>query len=275
MAEDPPVNASSLFDLTGRIALVTGGGSGIGFYICRALVANGAIVYTSSRKGDVLGKVADELTKMGPGKCIAIAGDLTSKKACDDLAAELRKHTKKLDILVNNAGMTWGAPMESFPENRWHDVFSLNVYTPYYLTVACLDMLKAANRGPYDPPRVVMIGSVAGITQNENMNNPSYAASKAAIHHLTKVMAAMLGPKGITVNCIAPGVFPSRMARFYTDNSEMRDATVSQIPLGRLGTPADIAGLILFMTSRGGAYLNGTVIPYDGGHSLASKNLKL
>jgi len=275
MAEDPLVNAASLFDLTGRIALVTGGGSGIGYYICRALVANGCKVYTSSRKGDVLTKVAQELTEMGPGSCTAIGGDLVNKKACDDLAAEIRKHESKLDILVNNAGTTWGAPILEFPEKKWNDVFALNVYTPFYLTLACLDMLKAANRGPFDPPRVVNVGSVGGMTQNEFMNNPSYSTSKAAVHHLTKVLAAILGPSGITVNCIAPGVFPSRMARFYTDNKEMRDATISSVPLGRFGTPADIAGIILFMVSRGGAYLNGVIIPYDGGTHLASKALKL
>jgi NAD(P)-dependent dehydrogenase (short-subunit alcohol dehydrogenase family) len=252
---------NEIFDVSGKTALVTGGSRGIGLMIARGLVQAGANVIVSSRKADDVKATADELATIG--SCQAIVADVSTPEGAAELAAAVREIHPSLDILVNNAGVVWGAPLEEFPAAGWDKVAHTNVEGVFHLTVALLPALRAA-AAPNDPARVINIGSIDGI-RTPSMENYSYSASKAAVHMLTRHLAKRLASEHITVNAIAPGPFESKMMAWVLDNPEMREAVEQEVPLGRVGSPEDIAGLTIFLASRAGAYLTGTVIPLDGG----------
>jgi NAD(P)-dependent dehydrogenase (short-subunit alcohol dehydrogenase family) len=248
-----------LFSIEGKVALVTGGSRGIGLMIARGYVEAGARVYISSRKKDVCEDVAAELSKSG--SCTALPADLSTEAEARRLAASLAKKEPALNILVNNAGANWGAPMAEYPDDAWDKVLALNVKSIFHLTRACLPALQKAAT-PGDPARVINIGSIDGL-RVPHLNTYAYSSSKAAVHHLTRVLANELGPKGITVNAVAPGPFESKMMAETLRN--FRDAIAASCPLGRIGEPEDMAGVAIYLASRAGAYVNGTVIPVDGG----------
>ena len=250
---------SDLFDISGKTALVTGGSRGIGLMIARGFVEAGAKVYISSRKAEVCDEVAAELSTAGT--CISLPADLSDDAECDRLAAAVAEREPALHILVNNAGATWGAPIAEFPASAFDKVLDLNVKAPFLLTRALLPQLEAA-ASPDDPARVINIGSIDGI-QVPMMETYSYSASKAAIHQLTRHLARHFGPRHITVNAIAPGPFESKMMAETLRN--FGDAIAKSSPLGRIGRPDDMAGTAIFLASRAGSYLTGTVIPVDGG----------
>jgi NAD(P)-dependent dehydrogenase (short-subunit alcohol dehydrogenase family) len=252
---------SDLFDVTGKTALVTGGSRGIGLMIARGLVLGGARVIVSSRKSADVQAAAAELA--GLGDCHAIPGDISTPDGARELAAATQERFEALDILVNNAGATWGAPLEEFPASGWEKVAHTNVEGVFHLTVALLGALRAAADRD-DPARVINIGSIDGL-RVPSTENYSYSASKAALHMLTRHLAKRLASEHITVNAIAPGPFESKMMAFLLENPDTRAAIESTIPLGRIGHPDDVAGLTLFLSSRAGAFLTGTVIPLDGG----------
>lgn len=250
---------SALFDVTGKVALVTGGSRGIGLMIARGLVDAGARVLISSRKEADLLATAQEIGAEG------IVADVSSQEGAVALARAVAERTDRLDVLVNNAGVTWGAPLEEFPQSGWDRVSHTNVEGIFHLTVALLPQLRAA-ASDEDPGRVINIGSVDGI-KVPMTENYSYSASKAAVHMLTRHLAKRLAGERITVNAIAPGPFESRMTAFLLDSEDGRAAVAGQVPLGRIGSDEDAAGLTIFLSSRAGAYLTGTVIPLDGGWS--------
>jgi NAD(P)-dependent dehydrogenase (short-subunit alcohol dehydrogenase family) len=250
-----------LFDVSGKTALVTGGGRGIGLMIARGLVQAGAQVVIASRKADDLEAAAAELR--ADGDCEAIQADLSTPEGAGALAAAVRAKWPALHILVNNSGASWGAPLEEFPASGWDRVIHTNVEGIFHLTVGLLPALRAA-AGAEDPARVINIGSVDGL-RVPLMENYSYSASKAAVHMLTRHLAKRLAGEHITVNAIAPGPFESKMMAFMLDTPVKRAMVEEQIPLGRIGQPDDVAGLTLFLASRAGSYLTGTVIPLDGG----------
>lgn len=251
---------SGLFDVTGKVALVTGGTSGIGFMIAQGLKEAGATVYVSSRKAEACAAAESEIGVVG------IPADLSSEDECLRLASEITSREQRLDILVNNAGATWGAPLEEFPAAAWDKVFDLNVKSPFFLTRAFLPLLEAGATDD-DPSRVINIGSIDGIRVPE-LPNYSYSASKAAVHHLTHVLARDLGPRRITVNAVAPGPFPSKMMKATLEAAG--DDIAATSPLGRIGRPSDMAGVALFLASRAGSYVTGAIIPVDGGISTTS-----
>jgi NAD(P)-dependent dehydrogenase (short-subunit alcohol dehydrogenase family) len=250
-----------LFDVSGKTALVTGGSRGIGLMIARALVRAGARVIISSRKAEAVRDAAKELAELG--ECHAITADVSTPQGAAELAQATAERFAALNLLVNNAGVTWGAPLEEFPASGWDRVAHTNVEGVFHLTVALLGALRAA-ASPPDPARVINIGSVDGL-RAPSMENYSYSASKAAVHMLTRHLARRLAPEHITVNAIAPGPFESKMTAFAMDDPEMRGMIEGMVPLGRIGSPEDVAGLTLLLASRAGAYLTGTVIPLDGG----------
>jgi NAD(P)-dependent dehydrogenase (short-subunit alcohol dehydrogenase family) len=253
---------TALFSVAGRTALVTGGGQGIGYMISRGFIEAGVKVYISSRKADVIDKVADELSGLpGSAGCVPIRADLSRAEECDRLAAELTGREPTLDILVNNAGATWGEDYETFPDAAWDRVLDLNVKSVFHLTRALTPALAAAASAAA-PSRVINIGSIDGL-HVPIMETYAYSASKAAVHHLTRVLARKLAPKRITVNAIAPGPFESKMmaATLEAAGDEIRRA----VPLRRIGEPDDIAGTTIFLASKAGAFLTGAVIPVDGG----------
>ncbi|MBY0276875.1 SDR family oxidoreductase [Candidatus Binatia bacterium] len=251
----------NLFSVEGKVALVTGGSRGIGLMIARGFVENGACVYVASRKADECEKVALELSAYGD--CHGIAADLSTQDGAKKLADEIAKRTSKLDVLVNNAGANWGAPMAEYPDAAWDKVLALNVKGVFHLTVACLPLLEKS-ASDADPARVINIGSIDGI-QVPMLETYAYSASKAAVHHMTRVMAMQLAGKRITVNAVAPGPFESKMMAATLDR--FKDAIVASCPLGRIGEPEDMAGIAIYLASRAGAYVTGTVIPVDGGIS--------
>jgi NAD(P)-dependent dehydrogenase (short-subunit alcohol dehydrogenase family) len=249
----------NLFSIEGKVALVTGGSRGIGLMIARGYVEAGARVYISSRKKEACDEVAAQLSKSGI--CFALPADLSMEQESRRLAATLAEKEPALHILVNNAGANWGAPMAEYPDSAWDKVLALNVKSVFHLTRACLPALHKAVK-PGDPARVINIGSIDGL-RVPPMNTYAYSSSKAAVHHLTRVLASELGPQGITVNAVAPGPFESKMMAETLRN--FRDAIESSCPLGRIGEPEDMAGITIYLASRAGAYVNGAVIPVDGG----------
>jgi NAD(P)-dependent dehydrogenase (short-subunit alcohol dehydrogenase family) len=248
-----------LFDLSGKTAVVTGGSRGIGFMIARGMLEAGARVYISSRKADACAAAERELTQYG--KIVAIPADLSSEADCLRLAGEIGQREPALNVLVNNAGATWGAPLEEFPAAAWDKVVDLNLKAPFFLTRAFLPLLEAAGTHE-DPARVINIGSIDGL-RVPPFPTYAYSASKAGLHHLTRVLARELGPRRITVNAVAPGPFESKM--MAATLRAFGDAIADAAPLKRIGHPDDMAGVAIYLASRAGAYVTGAVIPVDGG----------
>ena len=249
-----------LFDLTGKTAVVTGGTRGIGLMIARGLLQAGAgKVYISSRKADGCEQAARDIAPFGQVQ--AIQADLSSETECLRLAREVGEQDSALHVLVNNAGATWGAPFEEFPGSAWDKVLDLNLKSPFFLTRAFLPLLEAAGTQD-DPARVINVGSIDGL-RVPTLPTYSYSASKAGLHHLTRVLAKELGPRHITVNAIAPGPFESKM--MAATLRSFGDAIAASAPLRRIGRPDDMAGAAVFLSSRAGSYVTGAVLPVDGG----------
>ena len=262
-----------LFSIKGKIALVTGGSRGIGEMIAAGFLAKGAKVYISSRKADVCDETAARLAKAYGGECVSLPADLSQLSGAESLAARLAEREGRLDILVNNAGASWGAKLEEFPEVGWDKVMDTNVKGVFFLTQKLLPLLRAAAEAG-EPARVINIGSIDGL-KTAAFDTFSYGASKAALHHLTRFMAAHLTKERIIFNAIAPGPFPTWMLSTgvgfggQTDGVDWERVGRGN-PSGRVGTAEDIAGLAIFLSSRAGEYVVGQTIACDGGAVAAS-----
>ncbi|MFD6072538.1 SDR family oxidoreductase [Amycolatopsis lurida] len=259
MADEQVTAHPELFDLRGKNALVTGGTRGIGMMIARGLLQAGARVVVSSRTPDACAEAQRLLAEFGDVQ--AIPADLSRRDECQRLADLVKVESAHLDILVNNAGAMWREPLETFPDEAWDAVLDLNLKSPFWLVQALLPALRGAGTAD-DPARIINIGSIAAIHVAESPNY-SYASSKAALHQLTRVLARELGPHHITVNAVAPGVFPSQMMAATID--AIGDSIAAKTPLRRLGRDDDMAGIAVFLAGRAGSYLTGSVIPVDGG----------
>ena len=262
------MDIQQLFSIDGKVALVTGGSRGIGEMIAAGFLANGAKVYISSRKADVCEATAQRLMEQFGGECIPLPADLSTAEGATALADALKERESKLDILVNNAGQAWGASLEEFPEKGWDRVMDVNVKGPFFAIQQLLPVLEAAGTAD-DPARVINVGSIDGI-RPPRLQTYSYSPSKAAIHAMTRQLAAELAPRNIIVNAIAPGPFPTWMLSTGVggggdvENTDW-EALGRTNPRGRVGTPEDIAGLAIFLSSRAGAFTVGEIITCDGG----------
>ena len=246
-----------LFSLKGRVALVTGGSRGIGRMIVEGFLAAGIErVYITARKGGELHEAAEELGE----KVVPIQGDVSTMEGIDELVAAISAKESKLDILVNNAGTAWGADFEDFPETGWDKVMDLNVKSPFFLTQKLHGLLEAASSAER-PGKVINIASVDGLRINP-WETYSYQASKAALIHLTRRMAARLVKDQIYVTAIAPGAFPSNMNKVARD---MEEESAKGIPNKRVGDKYDMGGSAVYLASRAGDYTIGETLTVDGG----------
>ncbi|KIX07805.1 uncharacterized protein Z518_02459 [Rhinocladiella mackenziei CBS 650.93] len=277
MTSSSDLRVSSLFDFSNHVVLVTGGATGLGEMAAQGFIQNGARVFIASRKESELKKTSDRLNALGPGKCEYIVADLKDKAGCDGLVKEVKNRTDRLTVLINNTGATWGAPYDNFPESGWDKLMALNVKSIFYMTVGLEPLLLKGTNADM-PSRVINIASMAGISTVDvtasgdgGLSAPghgtfSYGPSKAACIHLSKIQASKLAPMNIMVNCVCPGVFPSRMTNFGL--AKYLDTLLERQPTGRLGKPSDFAGLILFLSSKGAAHMTGNVLEIDGGSTL-------
>lgn len=247
----------NLFDVSGKVVLVTGGSRGIGKMIARGFVENGARVYVSSRKAQACEETAQELSEFG--SCFSLPADVGEEAGWAKIFTQLTETEGRLDVLVNNAGAVWGAPLDTYPIEGWDKVLDLNLKAVFFLTQRLLPLLRAAD---HMPSRIINIASINGL-QPPDADAYAYSASKAACIMLTRHLAKRLASENILVNAIAPGPFATdMMARTL---AEREDEYLGRNPLNRLGSPEDIAGVTLFLASRASAYTTGAVIPCDGG----------
>jgi len=250
-----------LFDIGGKIALVTGGTSGIGRMIAEGLAARGAKTYVAGRDPARTREVAAEIAA-GGGACIGLAADLSDPDGPRRLAEAFGALETRLDLLVNNAGANAPGSLGDMTVADWDLVVNVNLRAAFFLSQQLLPLLRRAASAE-DPARIVSIGSIGGL-HVPNWEAHAYGASKAGLHHLTRSLAKALGKDRITVNAIAPGPFPSRLTD--TESEAVKKSVATYIPLGRPGEADDIVGVIIFLASRAGAYVNGTTIPLEGGY---------
>ena len=259
------VSINELFNVAGKVAVVTGGSRGIGRMIAQAYVENGVKTYITARKEEACQQTANELNR--EGECVALPVDLSTADGRARFVSEMKAREKKLDILVNNAGAAWGAPFAEYPEEGYDKVMDINVKAVFMLTRELLPLLEEG-ASPENPSRVINIGSIDGLRVSST-DNFAYGASKAAVHFLTKNLAVRLAGRGLTVNAIAPGPFESKMMEHTL--LQFRDKIEAENPLGRIGNPTDMGGLAVYLASPATSYMTGQVIALDGGRHLGAR----
>lgn len=250
------------FGVAGKTVLVTGGGRGIGESIAEGFVKAGAKVYICSRKAATCEDTAARLSEHGTCIALPIAADIATSEGRAAVVREMSERESKLDVLINNAGALWAAPLADYPESGWDKVFDLNVRGLFFLIRDLVPMLEAAATKAA-PARIINIGSIDAfhIPKHETY---AYSASKAASHQLSIHLADQLAPRNITVNVIAPGMFPSKMMT-GTLEKQGEEKVLEKVPLKRLTGADDMAGTAMFLASHGASYITGAVIPVDGG----------
>lgn len=251
-----------LFGVAGKIVLITGGGRGIGESIAEGFVRAGAKVYICSRKADTCNETAERLSPFGSCISLPINADVSTAEGRAAIVTEIQSREVKLDILINNAGALWAAPLAEYPESGWDKVYNLNVKGLFFVIRDLVPLLGKAACSQ-DPSRIINIGSIDAfhIPKHETY---AYSSSKAAAHQLSIHLADQLARHHITVNVIAPGMFPSRMM-VGTLEKQGEDNVIQKVPLRRLTNGDDMAGTAVFLASRAASYITGAVIPVDGG----------
>ena len=250
------------FELTGKVALVTGGSRGLGLQIAEGLGEMGARIAISARKAHELGAAKAHLAKHGID-ALTVVNDLAEPEHVPALVEAVAGHYGAIDILVNNAGTSWGAPAESYPLQAWNKVMGLNATSVFMLSQA------VANRCfiPQRSGNIIIVASVAALRVGARMKAAAYYASKSAALHLTRALAAEWGAYGIRVNAICPGFFPSKMTSGLLESIE--SAVIKATPLGRLGGDTDLKGAAVYLASDASRHVTGQYIAVDGGASIA------
>jgi gluconate 5-dehydrogenase len=254
------MNVFDLFSLKGRVALVTGGSRGLGLQIAEALGEAGALVVLTARKQNELDEAHAQLRARGI-EAMTVACDLQDLHVAQSLPGRVLDSCKRLDILVNNAGATWGAPAHAHPIEAWNKVINLNLTAVFVLSQAAAQQaMIPARRG-----RIINLASIAGLrgTDPSFMATVAYNTSKGGIVNFTRQIAVEWAPYGITANAIAPGVFPTKMARGTIDKSG--EFILSRTPLHRVGGDDDLKGIAVLLASDASSYITGQTIAVDGG----------
>jgi len=261
----------NIFSLKGKVVVVTGGSRGLGLHAASGFLQAGASkVYITSRKAaacEAACKMLNALPNLSAGaKAISVPADSAKVEGVEHLVKEVGKTTDHVDILFANAGATWGEAFDTHPDEAFAKVMDLNVKSVFN-TIRLFAPLLQKRGTIQDPSRVIITASVAGIGVGSLGKNATfgYSASKAAVIHLAKNLAVELGPRHILVNAIAPGFFPSKMASGLLELSGGAEQMAKKNPSLRLGKPEDIAGLVVFLSSRASSHINGAVITVDGG----------
>ncbi|KAK0660531.1 Rhamnolipids biosynthesis 3-oxoacyl-(acyl-carrier-protein) reductase [Lasiodiplodia hormozganensis] len=270
---------NSIFRLDGKVAVVTGGSRGLGLHAASGLLQAGCSkVFITSRKAKACEEACAALNalpnKHPSAKAISVPADSSKVSEIERLVAEVAKHTDKVDILFANAGATWGAKFDDHPDNAFGKVMDLNVKSVFFTIQKFAPLLEKA-AGPSSPARVIVTGSTAGVGIGSTGANstPAYSASKAAVLHLARNLAVELGPRGILVNGIAPGFFPSKMANGLMEASGGQERLAASNANGRLGQPEDIAAAVVYLSSRASGHVNGDTLVLDGGQVLVRPSL--
>lgn len=246
----------------GRAVVVTGGSTGIGRMIAEGFASAGATVFICARNGDRCRSTAADISAAYPGTCVGLQADISTKAGAADLASQVARHVGAVHVLVNNAGSVNVQPIEEYSEEGWDRTVDINLKSPFFTTQQFLPLLRKEAR-PERPASVINIASVGGMIVGAR-ENYAYSASKAGAIHLTHLLSKWLARYSITVNCIAPGLFPSEIIKREMDAAAVQETT-AQIPLGRFGDPKSMGGLAQFIASSFGTYMTGAVIPLDGG----------
>jgi len=253
-----------LFSLKDKVAVVTGGGRGIGKAIATGFAEAGAHLVIASRKLEKLQATAAELTQWG-GRVLSVKCDMESESDIQALVDKTVQEFGRIDILVNNAGMTWGAPTFKFPQDKWDRIMNINVRGLWVLTQQVGNIMKTQKEGG----KIIMIASIMGLRGADEASQPAvaYNASKAAVLNLTRDLAVKWAPQHIYVNAIAPGLFATDMMKWLEAMPETKQAALSKVPLNRMGEEDDIKGLAVFLASPASDYITGSIMTVDGGYT--------
>ncbi len=257
------MSVKKLFNLTGKVALVTGGSRGLGLQIAEALGEMGAKLALTARKADELAQAKEHLGRMSV-EAFTLPCDHGKASGIGPVIEKIMQHYAQIDILVNNAGATWGAPAEEHPLEAWQKIMDLNV-TGTFLTTQLVGKLSMI---PRRYGRIINLASISGLLGNDPrlQKTLAYNTSKGAVVNMTRALAAEWGQYNITVNAIAPGYFPSKMTKYIL--GRIGDATIAQTPLGRLGGEEDLKGLAALLASDAAAHITGQIVTVDGGATI-------
>ena len=249
-----------LFDLSGRVALITGTSRGLGQYFARALARAGADIAMTSRNRASLKGFADEIEALGR-KTVSVDLDVRDHANIQSAVAAVEEHFGRIDILVNNAGASWGAKAEEHPLEAWNKVMTLNASSVFALSQAVANKCFIPQRSG----NIIVIASTAALRAGMQMKAVAYYSSKAAALHLTRALAGEWGQYNIRVNAICPGFFPSKMASVLLDS--MKEDVIARTPLGRIGGDTDLQGAAVYLASDASRHVTGQYIAVDGGAS--------
>ena len=253
---------TSLFDLTGKTAIVTGSSRGIGKAIAEALADQGANVVISSRNQDACDEVATAINAVHPGKAIAVAASISSKEALQNLVDQTRAAFGQVDILVCNAASNpYYGPMAGISDDQFRKILDNNVIANHWLINMVAPEMLSREDGS-----IIIISSVGGLTGSANIG--AYNISKAADFQLARNLASEFGPKGVRINCIAPGLIRTDFAKALWENPDTLKAVTRHTPMRRIGEPHEIAGAAVFLASPASTFMTGQAIVVDGGSTI-------